>query len=431
MSRDDVIPLRIPGLDRRLVMRVHQSTDVHVSRQIRSHGIWEAEETRLLMALLQPGHRFADVGANIGYFTLLGATLVGSAGKVYAFEPDPANCRLLRDNCALNQLENVQVEELALSDQSGDGQLYLSEDNLGDHTIYNVRGARREQRIQLVEGSRYFESAGETLDVIKIDVQGAEFQVLKGLESTLENSLPALRLVLEFSPNSLVAAGSDGEALLDLLLRLGLRFYIFDHRNQRLLACEPEVLRKWVNLTRMDPSSEGFINLVCSGESLEADEGLEIENNEDGTHDPLEYLLASHLREWDGQRCEIEQMGDYIFLSPGWSFPESWGVWSEGDESLLRFYPIPPEQDIEQVELCFEGQYYGTGGQTRVEVCGQSVGEFDLTQCTVRVPAGSFRGPDVKIRLRHNNPQSPRELEGVGDDRRIQYGLKALAWNAL
>jgi FkbM family methyltransferase len=80
-----------------------------------------------------------------GYFTLLGATLVGSAGKVYAFEPDPANCRLLRDNCALNQLENVQVEELALSDQSGDGQLYLSEDNLGDHTIYNVRGARREQ----------------------------------------------------------------------------------------------------------------------------------------------------------------------------------------------------------------------------------------------------------------------------------------------
>jgi hypothetical protein len=139
MSRDDVIPLRIPGLDRRLVMRVHQATDVHVSRQIRSHGIWEAEETRLLMALLQPGHRFA-----VGYFTLLGATLVGSAGKVYAFEPDPANCRLLRDNCALNQLENVQVEELALSDQSGDGQLYLSEDNLGDHTIYNVRGARRE-----------------------------------------------------------------------------------------------------------------------------------------------------------------------------------------------------------------------------------------------------------------------------------------------
>ena len=106
-------------------------------------------------------------------------------------------------------------------------------------------------------------------------------------------------------------------------------------------------------------------------------------------------------------------------------------MWSEGDESLLRFYPIPPEQDIEQVELCFEGQYYGTGGQTWVEVCGQSVGAFDLAQCTVRVPAGLFRGPDVKIRLRHNTPQSPRELEGVGDDRRIQYGLKALAWNAL
>ena len=88
--------------------------------------------------------------------------------------------------------------------------------------------------------------------------------MLKGLESALRESLPGLILVLEFSPNSLKVAGSSGEELLQLLLQLDLRLYIFDHRHQRLLFAQPQDIISWVRLTQMDSSSQGFINLVCA-----------------------------------------------------------------------------------------------------------------------------------------------------------------------
>ncbi len=95
-------PLRIPGLDRHLHLRVHSATDLHISRQIREQGIWEPYESSLVQQYLQPGDVFLDAGANIGYFTVLAAASVGAHGHVYAFEPEPRNFQLLRYNVELN-----------------------------------------------------------------------------------------------------------------------------------------------------------------------------------------------------------------------------------------------------------------------------------------------------------------------------------------
>ena len=118
-------------------MYTHGEQDLFVSRRIREEGIWEPHETSLILDLLQPGDTFLDVGANIGYFSILAAAAVGEAGSVMAYEPDPENYRLLQANVELNALRpRVISTAAALSDANGEGRLYLSADNLGDHQVY-------------------------------------------------------------------------------------------------------------------------------------------------------------------------------------------------------------------------------------------------------------------------------------------------------
>ena len=91
-----------------------------------------------------PGMIVVDVGANVGYFSLLAAELVGSSGKVYAFEPEPGNNGILQQNIEINSLSNIQVEEMAGSDNSGVADLYLSELDSGSHSLFGdaARGIR-------------------------------------------------------------------------------------------------------------------------------------------------------------------------------------------------------------------------------------------------------------------------------------------------
>lgn len=117
---------------RGLRMAVHRATDLYISACIRDYGIWEPVETDCLLDGLEAGDHFIDIGANIGYYALLAADLVGPTGRVFAFEPEPANCGLLRLNLALNGMLQAEVIEAAVSDGAGQARLHLSPDNLGD-----------------------------------------------------------------------------------------------------------------------------------------------------------------------------------------------------------------------------------------------------------------------------------------------------------
>ena len=137
------VKLRVPGLQDPPHLYIHGEQDRHVSRRLREEGIWEPYETALLMSLLRPGQVFVDVGANIGYFSLIAARLVGDGGAVYAFEPDPLNFRLLQASVASNGLtRRVHAVSAALAAKEGEGLLYLSADNLGDHQIYPADASR-------------------------------------------------------------------------------------------------------------------------------------------------------------------------------------------------------------------------------------------------------------------------------------------------
>ncbi len=241
---------------------MHNSGDAHVSRQIEEQGIWEPFEGELFRQLLRPGDRCLDIGANIGYFSVLAAECVGEEGEVFSFEPEPANAALLRENIALNGLQDrCYIEELALADSSGEASLYLSDDNFGDHQL-QADTARQQVTIKLLPGDDFFRSHPGPARLVKIDTQGSEHRVVRGLLQYLRDCGADLHILIELTPYSLRMAGSIGAALIGSLQSLGLPFFIVDHIEHQLVACTATELMEWCNNVDDCPGDQGFMNIL-------------------------------------------------------------------------------------------------------------------------------------------------------------------------
>jgi len=257
------VPLRLPGLARPLHLYVHGERDAHVSRRIREEGVWEPCESGLVLNLLQPGQVFVDAGANIGYFTLLAASRVGPGGRVFAFEPDPDNFRLLEANVELNGVTAcVTAVQAALGERSGAGRLYLSRHNLGDHRVCAADDARDSLPIAQIPGGEYLAGRAERVDLVKVDTQGAEYHVIAGLMPWLATLAAPPRFIVELTPHALRQAGASGRALVELLGTLGQPMWIIDHTEGRLFPSSAEDLSRWCDNWDTVPESRGFMNIL-------------------------------------------------------------------------------------------------------------------------------------------------------------------------
>jgi FkbM family methyltransferase len=169
---------------------------------------------------LHKGDVFVDIGANIGYFTLLASDAVGDTGKVFAFEPDPRNLRLLRKNVEANQCGNVWVEEKAITQAYKPLTLYLSHINFGDHriyashddTLYNHGLQRSQVQVEGITLDGYL-PAGSRVNFVKMDIHCAEYFALQGMKRVLRENHDVL-CVMEFWPHGLLEAGASPSALL-------------------------------------------------------------------------------------------------------------------------------------------------------------------------------------------------------------------------
>jgi FkbM family methyltransferase len=171
-------------------------------------------ERRLLARNLLPGSVVVDAGANIGIYSRFLSSCVGSAGIVHSFEPDPENFARLRTEVA--SLPNVRVNQLALSDRTGDSLLYVSEELNVDHRAYPTEGeTRRTLSIRSTRLDDYFKP-GERVDLIKMDLQGYEFHAMRGAERVLQEN-PHMKLLLEFWPYGLKQAGVNWIDLISIL----------------------------------------------------------------------------------------------------------------------------------------------------------------------------------------------------------------------
>ena len=153
------------------------------------NGTYEREQTRLFERHLRPGATVLDVGAHVGYYTLLSSVLVGDAGRVHSFEPNPVNADFLRRHVRINRLSNVHVEQAAVAEQAGTARFDFGTGSgtgrLADAGALEVRTVRLDD---------YCAAHGLSPSAMKIDVEGAEMHVLTGALATLARHRPIIFL---------------------------------------------------------------------------------------------------------------------------------------------------------------------------------------------------------------------------------------------
>jgi len=252
----------VPGLARPLALYTHDPGVDLVSARLWKDRAWEPFETRLWLRAQRHGDTVVDVGANLGYFSLLSAVAERAAGCIVAVEPAADNCALLEANLRLNDCRDaVIVVQAALGAASGSGTLLRSEANRGDHQVYPGDGERRAEPIRVLAGAEALAAHVERIDLLKIDTQGSEADVVAGLWPLLLASRKALRLLIELTPFSLALAGSSGRVLIERLADLDLPFAIVDHLSHRLVASDAEALARWCDNVAATPGDRGFMNI--------------------------------------------------------------------------------------------------------------------------------------------------------------------------
>lgn len=200
----------------------------------------ESFETQVLHKTIRPGMTVVDIGANIGYYTLLMGKMVGPYGVVHAFEPEPNNFRLLTKNIAVNKMQNIIPIQKAVADRTGSVDLYFCREHRGDHRIFKCNDDRPSIRIMQTSLDDYF-NENSRLDLIKMDVQGAEHLVIEGLKKLAAVNQDIV-LVAEFSPELIRECGGNPEKFLEDLIGLGFTVRLIDENHKQLKKIENKEL---------------------------------------------------------------------------------------------------------------------------------------------------------------------------------------------
>ncbi len=205
--------------------------DLSMRRTFRAYAMKKVHEeatTALFCKVVKSGDVVVDLGANIGYFTLLAAKLVGESGKVYSFEPEPRNYQYLVRNIELNGYRNVVAVQKAVADKPGTVKLFICPYDTGHHTIQKYDGiqayrpgfvdAKKEfVEVEQVRLDDYLRGKTEKVDLIKMDVEGAEMLALAGMEEVIRKNKNLIMLV-EFFPLLIKEMGQSPEEFARRLL---------------------------------------------------------------------------------------------------------------------------------------------------------------------------------------------------------------------
>lgn len=197
--------------------------------------VHEETTTNLFKKTVKNGDIVVDLGANIGYFTLLAAKLVGKEGRIYAFEPETKNYNYLSKNIRLNNYNNVLAIKKAVSDKNGKTKLYICEQDTGHHTINQYEGIKNYKpnietkenfvEIETVTLDDFLEDKEKAVDIIKMDVEGAEMLALSGMDGLIRKS-EKLKMFIEFFPLLIKSMGDSPEDFINKLLN-NYRFSMF------------------------------------------------------------------------------------------------------------------------------------------------------------------------------------------------------------
>ncbi len=191
-------------------------------------GLWylnysdaEPGVDRVLRENLKEGDTFIDIGAYIGYYSILARNIVGESGKVIAFEPNPESYKLLKKNFEMNGYTNCIAENIALSDEVGFVKLFIGKytDDSSSLFLAEEVNAERYVTVKTMTFDKYCELHGVTPSFIKIDAEGAEYKILRGMQKIMDMLHP--KLMIEIHPRHLEKQGISLGSLFDFLKEQG------------------------------------------------------------------------------------------------------------------------------------------------------------------------------------------------------------------
>lgn len=220
-------------------IRFAANLDEFISQRIFFHGWFEPVVTSLFLRLIGQGQTFLDVGANLGYFSFLAAARVGNVGRVVAFEPDPVSAFRFETNLALNGFSNVRLERLAIGMTRDRGRLCCvngHEANQGGAWL--IPAAERvvdgqTAEVEVIDLDAYCDEHGlERVDLVKIDIEGAEGEAIAGMSAGI-SARRYRRVLIELHTERLRGRGFPPEALLEKFRSAGYRCWRIGERSAR------------------------------------------------------------------------------------------------------------------------------------------------------------------------------------------------------
>ena len=201
----DLCRTKVDGMD-----FFYSKNDAFVGQRI-ALGKYEEYETKLISEKVESNSVVVDVGANIGYYTMI---MAKRAKKVFAIEPDEENYEILKKNIEANKLNNVVLIRAAASDKREKIRLYKSLTNNGDHRVYNTGDRRYVEELFSVALDEILLNE-QKIDLIKIDTQGWEPKVLVGAKKVIERDSPIL--FMEYWPEGYREAGLKVKTMMNFL----------------------------------------------------------------------------------------------------------------------------------------------------------------------------------------------------------------------
>lgn len=194
--------------------------DFGLSKHLFFNDIREPECTKIMKKWLKGGMTIVEMGANIGYYALLEASLIGNKGKIYAIEPFPSNFELLQKNIEMNFYENiVEPYNIAIGNKTGTEKLFVSK----KHNRCNMLGSESLDFVEVkTETLDDFIADKRMPDIIRMDIEGFEYYVLDGMKKTL-HQCQACKMFIEVHPFQLYEKGLDYKKVLKTLFDLGFK----------------------------------------------------------------------------------------------------------------------------------------------------------------------------------------------------------------
>lgn len=250
LGRETATIVHIPLRSRLFVS--HKDTALGFS--LRFKGVFEPVQTRKFIKSIKEGDTVFDIGANVGYYTVLASKLVGVKGKVYAVEPDKKNIELLKKNIELNNCLNVEIVPIALGSENKISYFLSDRANPGESRI-TQKVTKELVQVKTLD-KLVKEKNIKKVDVIKLDVEGGEVDVFRGAKKLVKSS-KNLKIFVECNPKALGNSGEDKIALIAFLKGSGFDIScIFDERTNSLRRFSDRLLEKILKST-------GYTNLFA------------------------------------------------------------------------------------------------------------------------------------------------------------------------